>query len=104
MQTILQKIRTKITTFKGDIDAATKLVVSIQDQITFLQVQLKDAQSAEVGNTQITNQITTITNDNNKLQTTKLEYQATLTQTTANIEALQAELAGYAAAQKALVA
>lgn len=71
METILTKIRTKIASFKGDVDTANKLVLSIQDQIAFLQTQLKDLETSTAANTQITSQITTITNDNNKLQTTK---------------------------------
>lgn len=41
METILSKIRIKIVSFKADVDAANKLIFSIQEQIAFQQEQLK---------------------------------------------------------------
>lgn len=72
METLLSKIRAKIAVFKGDIDGARKLIVSLQEQILFLQAQLKEAEAAQLGAQDFLNKIKAIKNDITTLQQTQV--------------------------------
>lgn len=60
LNAILQKLRSKISTSKADVDATEQLIVTVQAQIAALKVELAASQSNVVDINNLTIQVTTL--------------------------------------------
>lgn len=48
LESLLFKVRARIAAFKADVDGARKLIASIQQQITFLEAQINEANASQL--------------------------------------------------------
>ena len=90
LDNLLKKLRNKITHSKIDIEEANKIINSIQEQLKFLQGQLKENDSQQVNIQDLLTKINNIKVDMVKLQEDRARLQAELAQKARNIDDWQA--------------